>query len=244
MKISKSTLATVLGAAGLGFMKRHVGSSAKPSTLFRLIPITITWTIRVHFDINDSGSVIDPEFVWNDLFEMNTWHLEQFIDGFPGRLNISFDDKYEEHPDNDRIEANWNREFIQEFQNDVDGAKDALRDYTDPWDDEGILEEEYETIEDLVSELYRDTKAKQGNFWNALSQNVTFTIDLTVSNHMTEDELDSIVDEIMDNFESLLLTCRQSSSMWWRNTEYEISPPLSSFARKPKEPTQSRLRKR
>lgn len=240
MKISKSTLATILGAAGLGLVKKHVGSSARRAGFFRHIPITITWKIRVHFDINDDGNVMEPDFYWGELLD---WHVEQFIGGLPSRLNIEISDEYEEHPDNDQIEANWDREFIQEFQNDIDGAKAALRDYLD-WDDEGILEQEYESIEDLVSVLYRDPKAKQGDFWNALSQNVTFTINATVPNHMTERELDLFVYNIMDEFENVLLNNRSSGSMWWESTEYEISPPLSSFARKQKEPIKTKLRKR
>jgi len=240
MKVSKSTLATIFGAVGLGILKKHVGSSAKRAGFFRQIPILINWKIRVHFDINHDGNMVEPDFFWGGHLD---WLVEQFTEQLPDRLNIDVVDEYEEHPDNDQIEANWEREFIQEFQNDVDGAKDALRDYLD-WEDNYILEEEYESIEDLVSDLSRDIKAKQGDFWNELSQNVTFTIRATVPNHMTERELDVLVYNIMDEFEGLLLNNRPSSSMWWESTEYEITPPLSSFARKPKEPTQSRLRKR
>ena len=241
MKVSKSILATIFGAVGLGIVKKHVGSSAKRAGFFRQIPIIITWRIRVHFDINDDGNVMEPDFAWGDALD---WSVEQFTEQLPDRLNISIHDEYEEHPDNDQIEANWDREFIQEFQNDIDGAKDALRDYLHDWDDEYILEEDFENIEDLVSNLSRDAKSKQGDFWNALSQNVTFTIHATVPNHMTERELDVLVYNIMDEFEDVLLNNRPSSSMWWESTEYEITPPLSSFARIPKEPIQSRLRKR
>ena len=225
MKISKSTLLTILGAAGLGLAKRHTGSSARKNEI-KMVPITVTWKIRVHYDINNEGFLEEPEGYWGDALD---WSMERMLETLPTWLNVNISEEYEDHPDNESIEAEWDEGFIEEYKDDIDGAKHALGGYLD-WEDQYILEEEYENIEDLVSALYIGTKAKQGNFWNDLSQNVTWTIRMTIPNFYTEDKIDQIVEEVMDKLGEVLNINRPSESMWWNDESYEISPPIDSFA--------------
>jgi len=239
MNISKSTLTTILGAAALGLAKRHVGSSSRIKEV-KIVPITVTWKIRARYDINDDGYLFEPEYAWGDAID---WSIEQMLETLPKWLNVEIYGDFEDHPDNESIEAEWNKNFIEEYKDDIDGAKDALRAYLD-WEEEGILEEEYESIEDLVSDLYRESKAKQGDFWNDLSQNVTWTIKMTIPNFYTEDKIDEIVEHVLEELESVLTNNRPSSSMWWENKGYEVNPPIESFARKESDMSGVKLRKR
>lgn len=239
MKISKSTLGTILGAAALGLVKKHIGSSSRIKEV-KIIPITVTWKIRAHYDITDEGYLSEPEFAWGDAID---WYIEQMLETLPKWLNVEIYGDFEDHPDNESIEAEWEKNFIEEYKDDIDGAKDALKDYLD-WEEESILEEEYESIEDLVSELYISTKAKQGDYWNDLSQNVTWTIKMTVPNFYTEDKIDQIVEHVLEELESVLINNRPSGSMWWENAGYEVNPPIESFARKESDISGVKLRKR
>jgi len=239
MNISKSTLTTILGAAALGLAKRHVGSSSRIKEV-KIVPITVTWKMRVHYDISDDGNLFEPNYAWGDALD---WSIEQMLETLPAWLNVEISDDYEDHPDNESMEAEWNKSFIEEYQDDIDGAKDALRDYLD-WDDEGILEEEYENIEDLVSDLYLGAKAKQGDFWNDLSQNVTWTIRMTIPNFYTEDKINEFVEHVMEELNSVLTNNRPSGSMWWENSGYEVNPSIESFARKDSGVSGVKLRKR
>lgn len=242
MNISKSTLFTILGAAGIGILKKHTGSATNRVPL-PLQRITFKYKIRVRHGLNDDGNLLDAEFFWGEYWGM----FEQLIDMMPSWMDIQIDNTFEDHPDNDTLESNWRTEFIEHLedysddtQESIQRGKDEIEDHIN-WDDQYIMEDEYETIEDFVNAIPTDIASLTGNFWNQLSQNVTFIIDMMVISVFEEEQIEEVIDQFMEEFEDTLNRTR-ADSMWWETSVPEdIQPPIKSFARKIKP---SRLRRR
>jgi len=242
MNISKSTLFTILGAAGIGIIKKHTGSASNVSPL-PLQRITFKYKIRVRHGLNDNGSLMEAEYYWGQYDSM----FHQLIEMMPSWMNIEIDDKYEDHPENDTLESKWRTEFIEHLedwsddtQESIKRGKEEIADYL-VFDDDYIMEGEYETIEDFVDAIPLDTAALTGDFWNKLSQNVTFIIDMMVISAFEAEKIEEVIDQFMEEFEDTLNRTR-ADSMWWETSIPEdIEPPIDSFARKPK---LSRLRRR
>ena len=111
MNLSKSTLLTILGTAGIGIIKKHTGSAANTVPL-PLKRITFTYKIRVHHSLSDEGSLMEVECYWGQYWSM----FEPLIEMMPSWMNIEIDDKYEDHPENDTLESKWRTEFIEHLE--------------------------------------------------------------------------------------------------------------------------------